>query len=166
MTANLQASGPVLKLDALQGAIEGGPVTGSVSISFASSKPFIDANLQSERLDLTGLLPERSDASRKSTSDPQPARDALWSDRPIDLLPLRLFEADLKVRAREVWFDKVRIAPAELEVTLLDDTLSISLAGAALYGGNANGSLVVNASHEIPDFAVRLDLAGLEALPF
>jgi AsmA protein len=168
MTANLQALGPVLKVDALAGTIDRGRVSGAISVSFAGSKPFIDANLESDSVDLTQLVPEPAESGRKNTGPSAAGQSAapLWSDKRVSLLGLHLLEADVRIAAREVWVHKVHIAPASLEATLLQDTLSVTLPRAQLYGGQADGALVLDASKRVPELALRLNLAGLDALPF
>ncbi len=163
MTANLQALGPVLKIDALAGTIDRGRVSGAISVSFAGSKPFIDANV-----DLTQLVPEPTVSGRKNTSPSAASQSAapLWSDKRVSLLVLHLLEADVRIAALEVWVHKVHIAPALLEATLLQDTLSVTLPRVQLYGGQADGAFVVDASKRVPELALRLNLAGLDALPF
>ena len=55
-TAAVTKAGPVLKIDGINGAIDQGRVRGSISVSFAGVKPFIDAAIESERIDLTALI--------------------------------------------------------------------------------------------------------------
>ncbi|WP_210206777.1 AsmA family protein, partial [Rhodoplanes serenus] len=56
LSASLTSAGPVLKLDSLNGLVDQGRLRGAVSVSFAGAKPFVDGSLESERLDLTGLV--------------------------------------------------------------------------------------------------------------
>ena len=168
LSATVQTSGPVLRIESLRATTDQGRLSGTVSVSFASTKPFVDATLESERLDLTGLL----DAAAPATPRAQPgsagraaAGPSPWSDAPINLFGLHLFEGDLKLTARDVMMRNVRIAPASIEATLLQDVVTVTLARSGVYGGEAGGELVLDRSRDLPSLALRLDFSNLNALP-
>jgi AsmA protein len=171
IAANVQLSGPVLKIDALDGTFDRGRVGGSISVSFARAKPFVDANIDIERLDLTDVVPAATKARvagaevETSGGKPDADRDRRWSDRPISFTGLRLFEANARVAAREIVIGNVHLGPASLEATLLGDSLSVVLPRSELYGGQGAGELAVDASKQPPSGSLRLDLSGLNALP-
>ncbi len=186
LTATVTKSGPLLKIENLDGAIDQGKVRGSISVSFAEAKPFIDAALDSERIDLTGLIDTVVDArnsvgmpgsrggaaaSRPPAPGPRgnagPAGDGqVWSDAPLNLFGLRLVEASVNLSAREVLVDNVRIAPAVVEATLLRDVLSVKLDSSGLYGGQASGELTVDRTKDDPSLGLQLRFSGIDALPF
>jgi AsmA protein len=170
--ANVQFAGPAVRIDAIDGAFARGRVGGSVSVSFARAKPFVDANIDVERLDLTDLAPPaRPPRVAATTADPgagaKPATnsEARWSDRPISVTGLRMVELNARIAAREIVLDKVRLGPANLEATLLEDKLSIVLPDSQLYGGRGTGELTVDAAKQVPLLSLRLDLAGVNVLP-
>ncbi|HXW27271.1 MAG TPA: AsmA family protein [Xanthobacteraceae bacterium] len=169
IAANLQVSGPLVRLDGLDGRFDRGRVGGSISVSFARTKPFLDATIDLERLDLTDVAPAATNARPGAAGDEggnrAPGRASRWSDRPVSLAALRLFEANAKIGAREIVIGKVRLGPANLEVTLLDDTLTVVLPRAELYGGQGSGQLVADASKAVPTLSMQFDLAGLNVLP-
>ena len=174
VTANIQTSGPVLRIESLKGTADQVRLGGTVSVSFAGAKPFIDADLEADRLDLTGFFDTPAPASgprahpldRAPAAGGNPGAPRPWSDQPIDLFGLHMVEANVKVAAREVLLRKVRMAPVELETTLLQDVLTLKLARASLYGGQADGELTVDATPEVPNLALRMNFSGLSALPF
>ncbi len=177
ITATLIRSGPVLKLDSLNGAIDHGRVRGTMSVSFAAAKPFIDATLESERLDFTSLVDTITDTddaapTPAATRPPAPNRTAAadraaaWSDKPLNLFGLRLIEGNLNLTAREVLVREVRIAPATAEATLLEDILTLKLTPSGVYGGQATGEMVVDNERDDPRFTLQFAFSALDALPF
>ncbi|MEZ5788211.1 MAG: AsmA family protein [Xanthobacteraceae bacterium] len=188
VTALVAKTGPVIKVEGLNGTIDQGRVRGSMSISFAGAKPFVDATLQSERIDLTNIIDAVTNAERAmrsdaraaapppDISDPNPQRggtekpatrtDAVppWSDAPLNFFGLRLFDANINLSAREVVLEKTRVAPAALEATLLQDTLTLKLSPSGVYGGQAAGELTVDRSQETPAFAMRMAFSAIDAL--
>jgi AsmA protein len=157
LTASLQTTGPVLKINELKGTSDQGRIGGAVTISFAGAKPFIDADLDADRLDLSELI----DAPAAAPGAPRP-----WSDQPVDLIALRMVDANVKLAARDVRLRKVRIAPVALEASLIDEALAVKLSRAAMYGGEAEGELSLDASREIPNLALRVNFSQIGALPF
>ncbi len=186
LSATVIKSGPLLRIDNLNGAIDQGKLRGSVSVSLAEAKPFIDAALESDRIDLTGLIDAIVDArnsvrmtgprgsaavSRPPATDAPgnagPAGDGqVWSDAPLNFFGLRLVEASVNLSAREVLVENIRIAPTVVEVTLLRDVLSVKLSSAGLYGGQASGELVVDRTQDDPSLALQLGFSEIDALPF
>lgn len=189
VTALVTKAGPVIKVEGVNGTIDQGRVRGSMSISFAGAKPFVDATMQSERIDLTNIVdvvtnarhavrprsggavaspsidatprPRRNDEPTQAT----PANAAQpWSDTPLNLFGLRLFEANISLSAREVVLDKTRVAPAAIEATVLQDTLTLKLSPSGVFGGQATGELTVDRSHETPAFAMRLAFTQIDSL--
>jgi AsmA protein len=147
-------------------------VVGSLSVSFARPKPFVDVDVEVERLDLTGVGRGTVKAARAAEpkSDagggrPDSGRVGNWSSRALGMGGLRLFEANANVAAREIVLDKVHLGPADVEGTLLEDNLSIVLKRSDLYGGNGSGEMTIDVSKHVPSLALRLDVSGVNVLP-
>lgn len=197
LTASVIKAGPLLKIDGINGAIDQGRVRGSISMSFAGAKPFIDAAFQSERIDLTALIdriglasnsrptPERGRAGgspaqsssapthaaipsgEPSSSTAAPNRGGqMLSDTPLDFFGLWLFEGNLNLSAREVLIRNLRIAPAAIEVTLLQDILTAKLSPSGVYGGQATGEFVVDVAQREPKVGMQVAFSEIDALPF
>ncbi|RAI36072.1 AsmA family protein, partial [Rhodoplanes roseus] len=170
VSTTVTSAGPVLKADNLNGVVDQGRLRGAVSVSFAGARPFVDATLESERLDLTSLIdaitgPDpaagRPPRGSTATDTAQP-----WSDAPLNLFGLGLVEANVALTAREVLIDKVRIAPAAIETTLINDVLTFKLAPSGVYDGQATGEIAVDRSRDEPVVTLRTNFSGLNALPF
>ncbi|MTW16917.1 AsmA family protein [Rhodoplanes serenus] len=169
LSASLTSAGPVLKLDSLNGLVDQGRLRGAVSVSFAGAKPFVDGSLESERLDLTGLVDAVAGPAATPAAGPRgtPAAPATspWSDTPLNLFGLRLVDANLTLSARELAIDKVKIAPATVEATLLDGSLTAKLSPSGLYGGQASGEVTLDRSRDEPTLGLRTSFAQVAALP-
>jgi AsmA protein len=185
ITGNFQVAGPVIKMDEIQGTFDRGRVVGSISLSLARTKPFLDVDLDVEKLDLTDVAPVTRTPRAAASSQPgasgrragasggragasggraEAPRDGGWSDRPIAFGPLRLFESNARIGAREIVLDKVHLGPANLEATLLEDNLSIVLKRSDLYSGQGKGELTVDATQQTPRLALRFEVTDVNVL--
>ncbi|EJW13170.1 AsmA family protein [Rhodovulum sp. PH10] len=164
LSATVRRTGPVLRAEGVSGMIDQGRLRGTVSVSVASGKPFVDAKLESERLDLSGLIAAVPPAQRTDAAGTAAA--AAWSEQKLDLFGLGLVDADLSLVAREVQVDALKIAPATVEATLLSEVLTVTLARAGLYGGQATGTLTLDRAHGAPAVGLKAQFADVGALPF
>jgi AsmA protein len=155
LTANFRATDRIIGIDGIRGSLSSGRVTGSVSIDTSGTKPVANANLNLDRLE---LLPAPD--SRQSS------RDEPWSNKPIELKVLRVFDMAVKVSARELAVDTIRIAPAEIEANLSGGLLSLALTRSDLYGGPAQGRLVVDAASRDARFGFTAEFGRVDALKF
>jgi AsmA protein len=163
LTAQVLKTGPVLRVNDIAGTLDQGRINGSLAVSFAGQKPFVDANFESDKLDLTGFLgpaPARSNSGASSAAKPGLAP---WSDKPISLFGLRLFEGNAKLSAREVLIQRARIAPVAIEASLVKDTIGVVFAPSGVYRGEASGELAVDISRDVPTSAMRIRFSGLDA---
>src|SRR5262249_4180924 len=148
-------------------------VGGSISVSFARAKPFVDGNIEVERLDLTDVAPparapragETKAGASGGAKPPADSRGSHWRDRPISFTGPRMVEVHARIAAREIVLDKVHLGPADLEATLLEDKLSIVLPRSQLYGGQGTGELTIDAAKPVPAVSLRFDLSGVNVLP-
>ena len=84
----------------------------------------------------------------------------------MDLAALRVFDMAVKMSARELAVDTIRIAPAEIEANLSGGLLSLAVTRSDLYGGPMQGRLVVDAASRDARFGLTLDFARVNALQF
>ena len=152
LIANFRATDRVIGIDGIRGQLSSGRVSGAVAIDTSGAKPAANANLNFDRIE---LLP--APASR------QAARSEPWSNQPMDLAALRVFDMAVKVSARELAVDTIRIAPAEIEANLSGGLLSLAVTRSDLYGGPMQGRLVVDAASRDARFGLTLDFARVNA---
>jgi len=157
--AEAGTSGAVLTLNSLTGAIGKSRFNGHASVDFAD-KPAVRLNLDLQRIDLAVAN------AGVSTNAASPAGlDQPWSDKPINLDWLNFLDAEMQITAADLRVDRFRFAPASVGVILTNGVLTTGLVRTGAYGGQIQGTLVVDASQAEPSHAVRVDLAGVRALP-
>ena len=154
LTANTRVSNRVFSIEGIRGSLGSGRVNGSVAIDTSGTRPRASADLLFDRLE---LIPPAAAAPA--------AANAPWSDQPIEFAVLRVFEAAVKISARELIVHNIHVAPAEVDATLTGGLLSIALSRAQLYGGPVTGKLVIDAGRA-PRHGASFDLAKVDALPF
>ena len=154
LTANTRVSNRVFSIEGIRGSLGSGRVNGSVAIDTSGTRPRASADLLFDRLE---LIPPVAAAPA--------AANTAWSDQPIEFAVLRVFEAAVKISARELIVHNIHVAPAEVDATLTGGLLSIALSRAQLYGGPVTGKLVIDAGRA-PRHGASFDLAKVDALPF
>ena len=149
-----------LKAENLNGRSGDDRFNGTLSVDWSRSRPYVAAALGFDRLQWS--MP----AGAVSTAPGQQrAASDLWSDQPLFLTPLRLFDASVRIASNELVVQGVRATGAQLEADLRGGILTVSLPPAQLHGGRIQGHLVVDASVPTPTHTVQLNVTGVNALP-
>lgn len=168
-SANLRFAAEHLTLDRFAGEIARNAFNGRLSIDLAGAKPLVTGDFQFARVDVAVATPASPSPAPASGTrrDPrlQPALDEPWSDQAFKLDALKFFDADLRFTAAEFNIEKFRFAPFHADVKLDRSVLTLALPRSGLYGGHAEGTLVVDASAAAPSHALRLDLTNMDAYP-
>jgi len=155
LTASLKAVDRIISIDGIRGTLGSGRVNGSVLVDTAGMRPNVNASLVLDRLEL-------------ATSDRRDGNDAgsaaAWSDQPLELAALRVFNATVKISARELALGAIRLAPAEIESRLQSGLLSVAVENSELYGGPVQGKLVIDADARNPRHGATFDFTGVNAL--
>ncbi|MFM1814723.1 MAG: hypothetical protein RLZ98_1418 [Pseudomonadota bacterium] len=89
-----------------------------------------------------------------------------WSEDPIDLTPLRLFDADARLSVGRLIFQEIKTGRAALDVNLKGGMLQALLREMALYDGRGNGQVRLDARNAAPQVAANFTLDGVAALAF
>ena len=154
ITANTKVTNQRFSIDGIRGTLGSGRVNGAVTIDTAGARPSANASLVFDRLEIIPPPPATASAN------------APWSDQPMELAVLRVFEAAVKISARELIVRNIHLAPAEVEANLQGGLLSIALTRAELYGGPVTGKLVIDAGARARAHGASFDLSRVSALPF
>ncbi len=155
VTANFKATDQVVNVDGVRGSLGSGRVNGAISADMAGAKPYINASMNFERLE---LLPAAAASSGAQ------ARDEPWSDQPLEFAVLRVFDAAIKLSAREFIVRNIHVAPAEVEANLSGGLFSLMLSRADLYGGPVQGKVVIDAATRDPRHGFSLQFGKVNAL--
>ena len=150
--AEVRLNGSVVMINGLTGSIGDGAFNGWASIDL-SSKPLVKLDLDFQRLDIA-ITP----ASGGSATAP-------WSNASIDLTGLNYVDAQARISAAEINLGTTRLAPAAIDAALGGGVLKTTFSNLGVYGGQASGELIVDASTASPAYTLRSDLTGVRALP-
>jgi len=152
--AEIRFTSPMVKINSLAGAIGDGAFNGWASLDLAS-KPLVKVDLDFQRLALG--------SSNTTTSTTSPAQG--WSDEPINLAGLNYVDAQVRLSAAQLDLGSAQFAPVAIDATLAGGVLKSSFSNLGVYGGQANGEVIFDASSGSPTFAMHCDLVGVRALP-
>lgn len=156
--ANLALHNAVVTLDAMRGK-------GEVRLDAARSRPYVEAKLSVDRLDLNPYLPA---APATPAKDPprSAAAGAGWSTAPLDFAALRRADANLDLNLGGLTIRKIKIGRSHLLVALKGGRLVADLRPMSLYNGNGQARLTLEDSGQLPDVSLDADLSGLALNPF
>jgi len=151
--AEVRFNGPLISINSLTGAIGDGGFNGWASVD-VGSKPLVKLDLDFQRLDLG--------SSNNAASAPAAQG---WSQAPISLIGLNYVDAQVRISAAQLSLGAAQFAPAAIDATLAAGVVKSSFVNLGVYGGQANGELIVDASSGSPSFAMHADFVGVRALP-
>ncbi|MEO6946100.1 MAG: AsmA family protein, partial [Nitrobacter sp.] len=155
--AEVRINGHILLINGLSGSLDDGKFNGWASVDLAS-KPLVKLDLDFQRLGLG--------ATSKPATDPVPQSDTEpWSEASIDTSGLNYVDAQVRISAAELNIGEARFGPAAIDATLASGVLTTSFSRLGAYDGQANGVLSIDASTNIPCYALQADVTGVRALP-
>jgi AsmA protein len=159
LSAELRERNSVLAVNSLSGRSGDINFNGFATIDFGATKPVVKADLDFDRLQ---FLPPAADhgANQRQTALSEP-----WSDRPYDLDALNFFDAQVKLSTPDLAIASFHVAPVGLTVALNGGVVTANIVDAALYGGTATGTVVLDVSGASPTQAMNVRLTGVNALP-
>ncbi|MEQ8354856.1 MAG: AsmA family protein [Kiloniellaceae bacterium] len=152
LQGQLSAAPAALQLSALEGEIAGVKIlAGDVGLGLAGARPKVTAELTTGVMPLAALAAPAAagkksgktqgktgagqSAKTGSGGDSRPAGRGRWSTKPIDVAALRDFDADLKLHAKAILIDQLRLSDAEVEAVLAGGLLDLKRFDAKTYGG-------------------------------
>jgi AsmA protein len=156
-TADVRTGASVLMINGLAGKIGSSKLNGWASVDF-SSKLLVKADFDVQRLDLAVSHPAPNGGAA------QPQAGAPWSSQDVRLVGLNYVDADVQFSAAELNVGSFRVAPLAVHATIANGVLNAAMSRTGLYGGQADIAASVDASGDIPNHALRLDLTGARAL--
>ncbi|MES5487240.1 AsmA family protein [Bradyrhizobium sp. INPA03-11B] len=155
--AEARLNGTVVMFNGVSGTLGDGGFTGWASVDFASNKPLVKLDLDFQRISIA-MPPGQPDAA-------QPLGTNSWSNASIDLGGLNYVDAQARISAAELVIGDGRFAQAAIDASVDSGVLKGKLANLGAYEGTANGDVTVDVRTANPTYALRLDLAGVRALP-
>nr|WP_311538834.1 AsmA family protein [uncultured Bradyrhizobium sp.] len=155
--AEVRLNGTVVMFNGVSGTLGDGGFTGWASVDVASNKPLVKLDLDFQRIALA-LTPGQS-------STTQPLGTNTWSNASIDLSGLNYVDAQARISTAELVIGDGRFAQAAIDATIDSGVLKGKLGNLGAYEGTANGDVSIDVRSATPSYALRLDLAGVRALP-
>ncbi|MTH96905.1 AsmA family protein [Roseibium sp. RKSG952] len=134
------------------------------------AKPALQANLQLSHLVLDPYLGKDTSASGAKGKDEgrnrtQSTQQPGWSTDAFDFSGLHAVNADLRVTAKEIRWDKIKTGESRLTAQIENGVLTANLEKLSLYEGEGSGTLVLNGASALPSVQARFSFDGLQALP-
>ncbi|MGF6312953.1 AsmA protein [Bradyrhizobium sp. i1.8.4] len=155
--AEARLNGTVVMFNGVSGMLGDGGFTGWASVDFASNKPLVKLDLDFQRVSIA-MTPSQPGAT-------QPLGTNSWSNASIDLNGLNYVDAQARISAAELVIGDGRFMQAAIDASVDSGVLKGRLANLGAYEGTANGDVTIDARAATPTYALRLDLAGVRALP-
>ncbi|UGA43426.1 AsmA family protein [Bradyrhizobium quebecense] len=155
--AEVRLNGTVVMFNGVSGTLGDGGFTGWASVDFASNKPLVKLDLDFQRISMA-LTPSQPDAAQALGTN-------IWSNATIDLGGLNYVDAQVRISTAELVIGDGRFAQASIDASVDSGVLKARLADLGAYEGTANGDVTIDARTTTPTYALRLDLAGVRALP-
>lgn len=159
--AELKANGSSIAITGLQGSIGENKFSGWLTLDL-SGKPKVRTTLEFQRLHVAVA----QTPSASGSVAPPGNLDQPWRDTRFNLAALNVFDAEAQFSATELRIDKYRFAPISAVAVLSDGVLRGAVTRTGGYGGQIQGTLTIDAAGAEPSHALRLDIIGVQALPF
>jgi AsmA protein len=167
-STNVTLADKVLKAESLSGKIGQHGFAGTLAADFSAAKPSINAAFGFQRLELFPPVPgevRKSEPAAAAGGQAPPSPVKPWSDKPFDLDDLNFFDAVIRLTATDLSIGKVRLAPVSIQANIANGVLDLALNKSALYDGQVQGRVIVDASGETLTQAMRFDIDGVRAFP-
>jgi AsmA protein len=164
--ADIRVGRSALMINNLSGTIGAGKVNGWASVE-VSGKPLVKADFDVQRLDIavSRAAANAGAASGSASGEARPRASQPWSGEAVRLVGLNYLDADVQFSAAALNVGALRLTPVAVHATLANGVLNAAMSRSGVYGGQVEGTVSVDASGDIPAHTVRIDLAGVRALP-
>jgi len=168
----LSLKGDVTRVDNAALSLDGMTGKGKLSVNSASSRPrpFVDAALALDRLDVDSYLKDSSAPAAESAAGGGGSSGGGsaggWSDERMDFSGLKSADADLALSAAKAVFSGMTLNDATLGIHLRDGVLTADLPNLKLYGGKGAAKIVLDGGGQAPSLRSDLALSGIAVEPF
>lgn len=127
-------------------------LSGRIALDRTGPRPRIEARIEGAAVDLTPFAPAGLGA----------ASDGAWSDAPLTLGALELFDADVSASADRVEFGALRLGRTEGRIELSAGVLNLAVNRTTLYGGRLRAAAGLDASARPATWSIEATAAGVE----
>ncbi len=161
MTSNMDMKGNTLALSNLQMMLDGMKAEGGALVKTGGERPVIEATLAAGTININTYVAGNANSGGGGGGD---ASQSGWSNAPIDMSGLGALDADLRLSAAKITYNKIKIGKSALALTLNNGVLKADLGELQLYQGRASGRLALDGRRKTPAFSANITAEGVEAL--
>jgi AsmA family protein len=141
----------------LKVAVAGSDLAGSLGVDLSKSRPFLKADLRSRRFDLRPIA-----GDEKAHPKAKAAGTRLFSASPFPLEPLELVDADVSIRAAEVFLPQLALHDLDAKASLQKGHLSVKPLAAIIGGGRLDGRLDLESREKVAHVATLVTVKQLD----
>jgi len=141
--------------------LDGNSAEGAIVVKLEGERPQLQATLATPTLNLNPYLPATTAPSKGEVPKPRPAG---WSTEAIDLSALRLINADLRLSAGKITAREYDLGSGAITAALTAGRLTAQVAELNAYGGQINGTLIIDGSDEAPEVSTNFSAQGVALL--
>ncbi|HEV7822878.1 MAG TPA: AsmA family protein [Burkholderiales bacterium] len=146
----------------LKGKVGGADIAGEATYDRKSARPVTTAALHSNSANLLDLvflagMDYRTLDSASNQDSAGKGNAQIFSDRVLNLEPMRKFDAHIKLDVKKLRVAKMPIDSLQLNANLVDGALQVSPLDLGAAGGHLVGSFDFNANEQPPVVSTRLD---------
>ncbi|HTN96588.1 MAG TPA: AsmA family protein [Nordella sp.] len=157
VSGRIAFAGSDVKLSKAKITLDGLSAQGDVGLAL-SARPQVTANLGFDTIDVNRYLPPQAATPEAA------AGQTGWSAAPIALAGLGVVDGKLKLTANKLLYRNLATGKIAIDATLKNGKLDATLGQIALYGGKAQGRLVLDGAAKPPAVQVTLDAKGFDGL--
>lgn len=143
-----------VKLSKARVTLDGLAAQGDLGLTLAG-RPSVSANLGFDVIDVNRYLPPRADT---------PPQAAGWSTALISFASLGAIDGKLKLTANNLVYRDLKTGKIAIDAAVKNGRLDATLGQISLYGGSAQGRLILDGASKVPALQFTLDARGFDGL--
>lgn len=143
-----------VKLSKARVTLDGLAAQGDLGLTLAG-RPSVTANLGFDVIDVNRYLPPREDT---------PPQAAGWSTALISFASLGAIDGKLKLTANNLVYRDLKTGKIAIDAAVKNGRLDAALSQISLYGGSAQGRLILDGASKVPALQFTLDAKGFDGL--
>jgi len=132
---------------------------GDVTLTLSGQKPFLNASLALDGLDLRPYMASYS--TQNPTGEIKP-----WAEAPLNVEPLKAVNADFVFTTPNIVLDRISLEETNATATLRDGLFKANMPALSLYGGKGTVDLSFDASQTQPAFDMTASLDEVQGNSF
>jgi AsmA protein len=144
-----------VKLSKARVSLDGLAAQGDLGLSL-SGRPSLTANLRFDVIDVNRYLAPRAETAETEA--------AAWSTAAISFAGLGAIDGKLRLSANQLVYRGLKTGKIAIDAVMKNGRLDASLNQISLYGGTAQGRLILDGAGKVPALEMTLDAKGFDGL--